>query len=93
MAFAWTKLGQQIIEQYGLDKSPGWNRTWRKVGVEIIIENPQIFIKQYAKGLASIFLGSGSETLIDLASGVVIGTTSPPGGFLGFFTPFTEGVC
>lgn len=53
----------RIYQEYKLDKSPGWGQKWRAAGLQIIRKNPLTFIKQYAKGLVNIFLGTGSEGL------------------------------
>ncbi|MEW6406214.1 MAG: glycosyltransferase family 39 protein [Chloroflexota bacterium] len=68
----------QITEECNLNQNPGWNETWRRVGIGILLENPQIFIKQYARSLADIFIGPGSETLANLV-GMEIKTSSPLG--------------
>jgi 4-amino-4-deoxy-L-arabinose transferase-like glycosyltransferase len=71
----------EITEEYHLDQNPGWNETWRKVGIGILLENPAIFLKQYVRSLADIFIGPGSETLANLV-GMGIKTSSPLGDLL-----------
>jgi 4-amino-4-deoxy-L-arabinose transferase-like glycosyltransferase len=71
----------EITEEYHLDQNPGWNETWRKVGIGILLENPAISLKQYVQSLADIFIGPGSETLANLV-GMGIKTSSPLGDLL-----------
>jgi 4-amino-4-deoxy-L-arabinose transferase-like glycosyltransferase len=85
----------RITAQYGLNQEAGWNETWRKVGLKIILENPVLFLKQFAKGILNTFLGPGSETIAQLA-GTTLGNTSPLGdimrlSFREYATQWVEG--
>ena len=69
---------QQIKDQYGLTQQRGWNEAWRSAGVDVLLHNPDIFLKQYAVSLANIFIGPGSEIAVRL-SGVDVGESGPLG--------------
>ncbi|MEI7850105.1 MAG: hypothetical protein WCK35_30210, partial [Chloroflexota bacterium] len=67
-----------IRQEYKLDTAPGWTKRWGNAGINIILDNPGIFFRQYMRGLGNIFLGPGSERIGRLM-GVVINITSPLG--------------